>query len=292
MRKNLKNLKDGGERPVRFEDGIVLPAYRLPTEAEWEYASLALQGNRASEKDELITDRRIYPWNGNTVRYQKRDKYQGQMLANFKRSAGDYMGTAGKLNDDACPTAPVRTFLPNDFGLYHMGGNVSEWTEDLYRPLTSITLRDVENHDLNPYRGGKFTQKVLDENGRPVDKDSLGRIKYEYVQNDQVANRENYKRGEVHNYLDGDQESAAFYDYGVTTLVSDKSRVVKGGSWADRAFYLSPGTRRYKEEDKADRTVGFRCAMIRVGSPGGNDNPGGNEFKTKSRGKKREKRKY
>lgn len=292
VRKNKKDLQTGGERPVRFEDGILLPAYRLPTEAEWEYAALALQGNRSSEKDELITDRRIYPWNGNTVRYEKRDKYQGNMLANFKRSAGDYMGTAGKLNDDACPTAPVRSYLPNDFGLYHMGGNVSEWTEDLYRPLTSITLRDVENHDLNPYRGGKFQQKVLDENGRPVEKDSLGRIRYEDVQDDEVANRENYKRGAVYNYLDGDQESAAYYEYGVTTLISDKSRVVKGGSWADRAFYLSPGVRRFKEEDKADRTIGFRCAMIRVGSPSGNDDPGGLQFKTKGRSKKKEKRRF
>lgn len=289
VRKNLKDLRTGGERPVRFEDGILLPSYRLPTEAEWEYAALALQGNSSSEKDELITDRRIYPWNGNTVRYQKRDKYQGMMLANFKRSGGDYMGTAGNLNDDACPTAPVRSYLPNDFGLYNMGGNVSEWTADLYRPLTSITLRDVENHDLNPYRGGKFKQKVLDENGEPVEKDSLGRIRYRYVENDEVANRENYRKGEVHNYLDGDQESEAFYEYGVTTLVSDKARVIKGGSWADRAYWLSPGTRRFKQEDQADRTIGFRCAMVRVGSPSGNDDPGGHQFKTKSKRQKRSK---
>ncbi len=283
VRKNLKDLKTGGERSVRFEDGILLPAYRLPTEAEWEYAALALQGNRASEKDELITDRRIYPWNGTTVRYQKRDKYQGMMLANFKRSGGDYMGTAGKLNDNACPTAPVRSYLPNDFGLYNMAGNVSEWTADIYRPLTSITLRDVENHDLNPYRGGKFQQKVLDENGRPVEKDSLGRIRYRYVEDDEVANRENYKRGAVLDYLDGDQESEAFYEYGISTLVSDKARVIKGGSWADRAYWLSPGTRRFKQEDQADRTIGFRCAMIRMGSPTGNEQPGGHQFKTRSK---------
>ncbi len=289
VRKNLKDLRTGGERPVRFEDGILLPSYRLPTEAEWEYAALALQGNRSSEQDELITDRRIYPWNGNTVRYQKRDKYQGSMLANFKRSGGDYMGTAGKLNDDACPTAPVRSYLPNDFGLYNMAGNVNEWTADLYRPLTSITLRDVENQDLNPYRGGKFQQKVLDENGQPVEKDSLGRIRYRYVEDDEVANRENYRKGQVHNYLDGDQESQALYDYEKTTLISDKSRVIKGGSWADRSYWLSPGTRRFKQEDQADRTIGFRCAMVRVGSPSGNDNPGGNEFKTRSKREKRSK---
>ncbi|HRJ13741.1 MAG TPA: gliding motility lipoprotein GldJ, partial [Saprospiraceae bacterium] len=74
---------------------------------------------------------------------------------------------------------------------------------------------------------------------------------------------------------------------GTTTLISDKARVIKGGSWADRAYWLSPGTRRYKEEDKADRTIGFRCAMTRTGSPTGNDAPGGHHFKTRNKPVKR-----
>jgi len=93
----------------------------------------------------------------------------------------------------------------------------------------------------------------------------------------------------VYNYLDGDEESEAFYNYGVTTLISDKARVFKGGSWADRAFWLSPGARRFKEEDKADRTLGFRCTMTRTGGPEGNDDTGGNKFKVK---RKKVKRKY
>ncbi len=287
VRKNLPDTKTGGERPVKFEDGILLPSYRLPTEAEWEYAALALIGNQVNAADERISDRKIYPWNGSGVRYEKRDKSQGRMQANFKRGRGDYMGMAGNLNDNAHITSPVRKFLPNDFGLYHMAGNVNEWTMDLYRPLTSKTLSDVENHDLNPYRGGKFQTKELDEDGSPVEKDSLGRMRYRDVEDDEVASRENYKRGQVYNYLDGDQESFVLYDYGKTTLVSDKSRVYKGGSWADRAFWLAPGARRFKEEDKADRTLGFRCAMTRTGGPAGNDDSGGNTFKTKKKPVKR-----
>ncbi len=70
--------------------------------------------------------------------------------------------------------------------LYNMAGNVSEWTGDLYRPMTSMSLRDVEGHDLNPFRGNIFQQRVIDENGRPVEKDSLGRIRYAIVE-DSVA---------------------------------------------------------------------------------------------------------
>lgn len=290
VRKNLKDLRTGGERSVRFEDGILMPAYRLPTEAEWEYAALALQGNQTSEKDERISDRRFYPWDGNTVRYEKRDKDQGLILANFKRGRGDYMGMAGNLNDDAHIPAPVRSFLPNDFGLYNMAGNVNEWVLDLYRPLTSTTLSDVENHDLNPYRGNIFTQQELDEDGRPVEKDSLGRLRYRYVTDEEAAVRDNYKTGQAFNYLDGDKQSNAYYDTDKHTLISDDTRVYKGGSWADRAFWLSPGARRYLDEEKSSRTIGFRCAMTRTGSPSGNQDEGGHEFNTKR--KKRDARRY
>ncbi len=289
-KKPMKDIRSGGERKVQFEDGILLPSYRLPTESEWEYAALSLQGNQESPNDERISDKRLYPWNGNTVRYQTRNKFQGQILANFKRGRGDYMGMAGKLNDNAHITAPVRAYMPNDFGLYNMAGNVSEWTMDLYRPMTSSTIRDVEGHDLNSFRGNAFKTKELDENGAPVTKDSLGRLKYRYVEDDEVAERENYKRGKVYDYLDGDKESEVIYDYGKSTLINDHARVIKGGSWADRAYWIVPGARRFKQEDKSDRTIGFRCAMTRTGSPAGNEIKGGNAFGKKSI--RKTKRKY
>jgi sulfatase modifying factor 1 len=290
VRKNLPDRRTGGERGVRLEDGIVLPAYRLPTEAEWEYAALALLGNQATSKDELITDRRLYPWDGNTTRYQKRNKYQGKMLANFKRSGGDYGGMAGALNDKAFTPSPVTANWPNDYGLYNMAGNVNEWTADLYRPMTSSDLQDVDNQDLNPYRGNIFMTKKLDpETGQPIEKDSLGRLQYDLVDTTATALRDNYKRPEVYNYLDGDKESLVEYRTGISTLISDKARVIKGGSWADRAFWLSPGARRYMDEDKSSKNIGFRCAMTRTGSVVGNDEPEGNQFKVK---KKKVKRRY
>ena len=287
VKKNLKDLSTGGERPVRFEDGILLPAYRLPTEAEWEYAALALIGNRKSNKDELLEERKIFTWNGNTARYQRRDRDQGKILANFKMAGGDYMGTAGKLNDHASYTSAVKTFMPNDYGLYNMGGNVSEWVADVYRPQTQLTLRDAETQDLNSFRGNRFTQFVKDENGNIVEKDSMGRLRREAVNDSITALRENYKKSDVVNYMDGDADSEVQYLYGVSSLVSDKARVIKGGSWADRLFWCAPGARRFKDEDKADMTIGFRCAMTRVGGPVGNEDTGGNNFKRKPKAAKR-----
>ena len=288
VRKNLPDIRTGGERAVKYEDGILMPSFRLPTEAEWEYAALALQGNLSNPKDELISDRRFYPWDGKSARYQKRNKDQGRMLANFKRGRGDYMGVAGNLNDNASYPGPVKSYIPNDFGLYNMAGNVAEWVQDVYRPLTSQTLRDAENHDLNPFRGNVYSEMIKDEYDNNVEKDSLGRMRYRNLTNEELVDRENIRSGDVRNYRDGDDEHVT-YDYGRYTLINDKSRVVKGGSWADRLFWLSPGARTYKDQDKADRAIGFRCAMTRVGGQGGNSDVGGITFKEKP---KKVKRKY
>lgn len=55
------------------------------------------------------------------------------------------------------------------------------------------------------------------------------------------------------------------YEYGESTLIGNNARVYKGGSWKDMAYWLSPGTRRYLEQDLSTDFIGFRCAMDRVG---------------------------
>lgn len=205
----MANLKPEEEMRVPIETGFILPDYRLPSEAEWEYAAQALIG--AQWLDENQTHQRLYPWDGHSLR-NPYGKEMGYFLANFKRGRGDYAGIAGKLNDGAMITAYIYEYPPNDYGLYNMAGNVNEWVMDLYRPLS---FQDMD--DLNPMRRNDF----LDET-------------------------ENYNAA--------------------TQLVSDKSRVYKGGSWKDVAYWLSPGTRRYLDQDSATSTIGFRCAMIRAGS--------------------------
>ncbi len=264
--KGIPNLDPNSEsetRRVNMSDGILQPNYRLPTEAEWEYAALALIGLQPNEGEERYTDRRIYTWDGSGVRQTTRGKNQGDMLANFTRGRGDLMGLSGALNDNAEITAPVGSYLANDFGLYNTAGNVSEWVMDVYRPMSTL---DVE--EFNPFRGNDFKTLDLDEENTPQ-RDSLGRMKYRSYTEDEIGTRDNYRKSNVINYRDGDDESDVNYDVNNTTLISDKARVYKGGSWADRAYFLSPGTRRFLDEDKASAMIGFRCAMDRIGSPDG-----------------------
>ncbi len=61
--------------------------------------------------------------------------------------------------------------------------------------------------------------------------------------------------------LDGDEPELSAYDTDMTTLISNKSRVYKGGSWKDRPYWLNPGTRRYLDQNKSSNNIGFRCAM-------------------------------
>ena len=441
-----------GRRQIRMEDGVLLPRYRLPTEAEWEFAASGLIGNLQAGT-ENIDERRIYPWDGHWVR-QDEAQFTGQIRANFVRGRGDYMGVAGNLNDGADVTAPVESYWPNDYGLYHMAGNVSEWVKDVYRPLTS------EDYDeFRPFRGNVFKTKLLNNEGKieqrnqqvqydihgmkeylneferirfqrisanahdPSSKeyrtlndtviprglasniesrnqvkqgyapdplyvshgkikdsieldllaqinqvidqaliyqnekhyieasaliqdrlfdeiftdsfregpdgeeyafesisilrngfseftvDTPGKLKYRNVTEEENIGRLNYRRSDYIDYLDGDIESSIYYanderkndinqatrdpnlimyqnmheEYDLdgsqvkpgdrtswpTTLISNKSRVYKGGSWKDRAYWLAPSQRRFLDEDQSTDAIGFRCAMDRVGSPTG-----------------------
>ena len=364
--REVEGVKDfrpnsSGFRDIKLEDGLLLPDYRLPTEAEWEYAALGLIGN---SNGELIEERRTYPWDGHYIRNDDlRNKEYGRVNANFVKGRGDYMGVAGALDDGGDITVNVHSYAPNDYGLYNMAGNVNEWVMDVYRPLSNL-----DNSSFRSFRGNNYQTMVQDAEGNPEDKydyvvydidrtaqflksykadnrgiglspedeellDGLdlkietaqevsqksqeeesqgimaeameliidseaiiasdlrkgfsnniiavpGDMKFRDVTLEENIGRTNYRVADNIDYRDGDINSSVdfgnpddasansgrMYDYGESSLVNNESRVYKGGSWNDRAYWLVPGTRRFMDERQSSSTVGFRCAMTRVGT--------------------------
>ena len=197
--------------------GLLLPSYRLPTETEWEYAALALVGDREYNN---YRGKKKYPWQGEYTRSQDR-KMEGDQLANFKFGKGDYGGIAGWSDDGADITIQVKSYPPNDFGLYDMGGNVAEWVADVYRPII-----DDEYSDFNYYRGNIYYKKRIGEDGKAIviARDELiydtlpnGRVILKKIpgQLDQVAIdeeetflRQNFSESDNRNFRDGDRESS------------------------------------------------------------------------------------
>jgi gliding motility-associated lipoprotein GldJ len=206
---------------VQRKDGILLPKYRLPTEAEWEYAALGLTELRSYN---VYRGRKKYPWDGSYTRSSNR-KTRGDHLANFKQGDGDYGGIAGWSDDNADITAAVKSYTPNDYGLYDMAGNVSEWVADVYRPIV-----DDEFNDFNYYRGNQYTKNAIGEDGKVkiVTVDSIvydtlangsviarnlpGEILQVPVDENETYLRTQFSTSDNRNFRDGDRRSSRYFE--------------------------------------------------------------------------------
>jgi gliding motility-associated lipoprotein GldJ len=205
------------------EKGILLPSYRLPTETEWEYAALALVGDREYNN---YRGKKKYPWSGEYTRSSER-RTEGDQLANFKLGKGDYGGIAGWSDDGADITIQVKQYPPNDFGLYDMAGNVAEWVADVYRPIV-----DDEANDFNYYRGNVYLKNVIGEdgkaeiiapdemvfdtlpNGKILLKRMPGELNQVAIDEEETFLRQNFSESDNRNYRDGDTESSRSFAAG------------------------------------------------------------------------------
>ena len=288
-------------RKITQADGILQQKFRLPTEAEWEFAAKANIENREYNN---IKGRKKYAWDGKYSRETKK-RFKGDQLANFKQGKGNYSGISGWSSDGSDIPIRVKSYPPNAFGLYDMSGNVSEWVADVYRPNI-----DNEANDFNYYRGNVFTQKMIDKEGKvviagssteaQVDYETLpngkinpkqlpGSIKYAPISKKDIGIRTNFTISDNSDIGDGDLNSSRFYeddedafasrpamynspdqnipedDQKRTTLISNKTRVYKGGSWTDREYWLDPAQRRYLPQYMATNDIGFRCVTDMLG---------------------------
>jgi formylglycine-generating enzyme len=300
-------------RKITQADGVLTQRFRLPTEAEWEFAAKANVENREYNN---IRGRKKYAWDGKYTR-AKEKRYKGDQLANFKQGNGEYSGLSGWSSDGSDIPNKIKSYPPNAFGLYDMSGNVAEWVADVYRPII-----DNEANDFNYFRGNIFTKKMIDANGNlvyaadgngaKVDYDTLpngkiipkqlpGTIKYTPITKDDAVMRRNFSIADNSNIGDGDMNSSRLFDANEdestftssmynspksptrvrdsitgkdilvndakkrTTLISDNTRVYKGGSWSDREYWLDPAQRRYLPEYMATNYIGFRCVSDKLG---------------------------
>ena len=295
-------------RKIMKADGILQTKFRLPTEAEWEFAAKANVENREYN---TIRGRKKYAWNGKYSR-SKSKKYRGDQLANFKQGKGNYSGLSGWSSDGSDIPIKIKSYPPNAFGIYDMSGNVAEWVSDVYRPII-----DSDANDFNYYRGNVFNKKKINkegkvvfigskgdaikydtlENGKIIPKNLPGTIKYVPITSEDVALRRNFTKSMNADINDGDINSSR--DFGNekmeqsmynspekpefirdsitgitkvaydtekrTTLISDNTRVYKGGAWSDREYWLDPAMRRYLPEYMATNYIGFRCVSDKLG---------------------------
>ena len=284
----LKKEMGGGRRPAadtaknvyaQRSSGLILPEYRLPTEAEWEYAALALVGNREYN---IYKGQKKYPWSGQYTRSGKR-KERGDQLTNFKQGKGDYGGIAGWSDDGADITNKVKSYGANDFGLYDMAGNVAEWVQDVYRPMV-----DDEANDFNYFRGNVYTKNKIGEdgvvelvtsdnitydtlsNGRIMARNFPGQIAQVPVDENETYLRTQFSTSDNRNYRDGDRQSTRFYKFTDSEegAGEEKHRMYEAPKHSITADSLGNMVKKYdtKNNDKRTTLVDDNVRVYKGGS--------------------------
>ncbi len=260
------------------DKGILLPSYRLPTETEWEYAALALIGDREYN---AYRGKKKYPWSGEYTRSDER-RTEGDQLANFKLGKGDYGGIAGWSDDGADITIQVKAYPPNDFGVYDMAGNVAEWVSDVYRPII-----DDEANDFNYYRGNVYMKEIIGEDGKAevISPDQLiydtlpngkvllrripGQLKKAPVDEEETFLRQNFTKSNNINFRDGDIGSSRLYRDQASLTPEELAEKYPGSS----AMYDAPSSpavklddegKKVRKKDRSDKRTSLITDEVRV----------------------------
>jgi formylglycine-generating enzyme required for sulfatase activity len=280
LRKNLSDTIKYGERSVKFRDGILFTAFRLPTETEWEYANAAQNKSSGS----VTYKGKKHPYHpygddyytldwGRTFSYRSDDygaaNIRKKAYYSYSVDAKNLENTNYQLPDAIKydKTKQRMGNIPADYGLINMEGGAKEWLIDVYdenyepEPDWKVVYQK-SGYDVGLKVGIRMTEKVASMyNNKPsgdalfdtsthVAKDSLGRMQFfRYMDVD--------KNGEPI------EVGLSWKSYLKSKInISKKHRVVKGGTWE------KPNNNRMSmRQDSAAVDVGFRCILPYTGLP-------------------------
>jgi len=225
----------------------VFPEIILPTEAQWEYASLSIIEQNTTEAGEI--NQNIYPWNQSGLQDSR-----GNYLANFGpitdqngfkiKSFSENKTELKNKESDYLFTTPIKSFPANNFKLYDMGGNVAEWVFDY---ASSIYSNDYEILGMD-----SLIVNVNDDLQTAFDKIATRNSSLNSAGPD-ITNKFYVERLML-------QAKKEMHDAKVLDAIKN-GRIVKGGSWISRPRNLQCSGREVFSQNKQSAFIGFRIAM-------------------------------
>ena len=287
------------------ESGYISPKFRLPTESEWEYAALGLKevrdfnvyrgrkkypwqgqytrtGQRKNLGDQLANFKNSDGDYGGIAGWSDDGADITNQVASYDANSFGLYDMAGNVAEWVADVyRPIvddefndfNYFRGNDYKKFQIGedGKAVVATETQYKTLSNgkrvavvqpgeLLTQDLDSTDL---RSRTQFDKSYNINFRDGDYRSSRNYmaeRYDRAEQEQGETQTMYKSPDM---LETDPEKM---ENNATTLISDKVRVYKGGSWKDRAYWLDPAQRRFYPQDQATDFIGFRCAMSRIGT--------------------------